>query len=257
MIPYQKFGAVYDRIGHDRFSVAMAEYTLELLARHDFRARDGLDLCCGSGTAIKWFCDRGLRMSGLDRSRPMLSAARKKLKGRGVKLYCQELPRCDIREASSPTRTQRRRFDLVTCFFDSLNYLLTERDLRAAFRATYHHLIPGGWFVFDMNTPYMFKSLVDTEGPVSDARDDIAWLFRDRKTDRPDMIDFLLTFFVKKGRHWTRFDEVHRERAYATSNIKRWLKAAGFQVKGCYRCFRFEPPERTTKRICVVARRPA
>ena len=256
MTPYQKFGAVYDQIGHDCFSVAMAEYTMQLLAQHNFQPGDGLDLCCGTGTAIKWFRDRGLRMSGLDRSRPMLSVARKKLKGLGVKLHCQELPRFDIRAASSGTRTRRQRFDLVTCFFDSLNYLITERDLRTAFRATFQHLSPGGWFVFDMNTPYMLKNLVDNEEPVSGVRDDMAWLFRDRKTDRSDTVDFLLTFFIKKGRHWMRFDEVHRERGYATSKIKRWLKSAGFQVMGCYRCFGFESPEPTTKRICMAARRP-
>ncbi len=255
MIPYQEFGAVYDQIGHDRFSVAMAEYTMQLLDQYNFQPSTGLDLCCGSGTAIEWFCDHGLKMSGLDRSRPMLTAARKKLKGRGVKLYCQELPRFRIGTTVSGRQPQNR-FDLVTSFFDSLNYLLTERDLKAAFRATYQHLSPGGWFVFDMNTPYMFRCLLEDEEPVSNVRDDIAWLVRDQKTGRPNTLDFLLTFFVKQGRHWSRFDETHRERAYPTSKIKRWLKEAGFEVKGCYDCFGFEAPDRETKRICVTARRP-
>jgi SAM-dependent methyltransferase len=256
MRPYKKFGAVYDKIGHDRFSLAMAEYTMELLARYDFRPGDGLDLCCGSGTAIEWFCDKGLKMSGLDQSPAMLSEARKKLKGRGVKLYRQELPRFDIRGVGSSART-RLRFDLVTCYFDSLNYLLTERALKAAFRATYQHLRPGGWFVFDMNTPYMFRSLLHGEEPISNVHDDIAWMVKDQPTDSKDTVDFFLTFFVKNGRRWDRFDEVHRERAYATSSIKRWLKGVGFKLEGCYRCCSFDPAERTTQRICVAARRPA
>lgn len=252
--PYDKFGIVYDHIGHDRFSTKMAEYTLQLLEQHKFLPTDGLDLCCGSGSAIEYFCDQGIAMSGLDRSGAMLASARKKLKGHGVKLYRQALPKFDIRVGRN---SQRRRFDLITCFFDSLNYLQTERELMTAFRAVHRHLRPGGWFVFDMNTPYMLNNIADEGGgPTSTVSDDVACVFRDKPGARPDVVDFLLTVFVRKGRHWQRYDETHRERAYATSKLRRWLREVGFQVKGCYRCFKFTPPEKTTRRVCITARKP-
>jgi hypothetical protein len=74
--------------------------------------------------------------------------------------------------------------------------------------------------------------------------------------DKRETATLNATFFIKDGRRWTRFDEVHRERAYSNRSIRLWLKETGFQVKGIYRCFTFERPNKKTNRICVVARRP-
>lgn len=256
MIPYDKFGVVYDLIGHDRFSVRMAEYTLDILNRLGGYPRDGLDLCCGTGSAIRVFTDHGLTMSGLDRSGQMLASARRKLQGRHVRLYRQELPHFKITLPGGKSRTRVRQFELITCFFDSLNYLADERQLRAAFKAVYRHLKPGAWFIFDMNTPRMLRTVFTDQRPFCGVKSDVAWIFRNRKVDTPDSADLLLTFFVKDGRHWRRLDEVHRERAYANRVISSALRHAGLQVKGVYRCFSFEKPGRQARRVCFVSRRP-
>ncbi|MEW5796559.1 MAG: class I SAM-dependent methyltransferase [Candidatus Zixiibacteriota bacterium] len=255
MLPYDKFGSVYDQIGHDMFSIRMAEYTLAILSRFKFVPRDGLDLCCGTGSAIRLFAKHGIVMSGLDRSSRMLAIAREKLRGHHVELYRQELPRFAIKETTSGRKKSVRQFDLITCFFDSLNYLRDERQLRATFKSVRRHLKPGGWFVFDMNTPYHLKTVFSDQKPYSGVRDDVAWIFRNGPTATPDSADLLLTIFVKHGRHWRRFDEVHRERAYPNHVIADALRDTGFQVNGCYRCLSFEKPTRKTMRVCFVAKR--
>lgn len=255
MIPYDQFGTVYDTIGHDRFSIRMAEYALEILERFKFEPHDALDLCCGTGSAVRVFADQGIAMSGLDRSPQMLAIARKKLQDRHVKLYCQVLPRFEIKKAPLGKRSSAQQFDLVTCFFDSLNYLRDERQLRATFKAVRRHLRPGGWFIFDMNTPYHLKTVFTDQRPYSGVRDNVAWIFRNGPTNTPDSADLLLTFFVKRDKHWERFDEIHRERAYSNQVIASALHSAGFQVKGRFRCLSFEPPTRKTMRVCFAARR--
>lgn len=256
MTPYEKQAAVYDRMGHDRFSSMMVDYTLKTLKRFGVQPIDGLDLCCGTGTAVKQLSEHGLSMSGLDRSRQMLAVARKKLRRCPVKLYRQELPRFEIKSASGP-RGRLHRFDLITCFFDSLNYLTTERQLKAAYRSVYRHLKPGGWFVFDMNTAYMLRTVFTERRPFAGVQNDLAWIFRNRPDTKTNSAELMLTFFVKEGRHWRRFDETHYERAYSNTMIKTMLKQVGFQVKGFYGCFTFDKPVRTTNKIAVAARRPA
>jgi len=251
---YNKFAAVYDRMGADRFSVDMVKYTAKIMRRFRIDASDGLDLCCGTGTAMLHLTELGLSMSGLDQSRSMLKQARAKLSKHEVKLYRGTLPRFSICEKRKPVRL--RRFDLVTCFYDSLNYLKNEMELKAAFRSVYRHLVPGGWFVFDMNTPEALKVIWGSQiwGGVEN---DLAWIWRNSYDRQKGLAELTATFFVKSGRHWQRFDELHVEKGYSNRTIRRLLREVGFEVKGLYRCLTFEKPTSKTYRICVVAQRPA
>ncbi|HUV29546.1 MAG TPA: class I SAM-dependent methyltransferase [Acidobacteriota bacterium] len=252
MNAYDRFASVYDRIGADRFSRDMVAYTFRIARRFGVRAQTGLDLCCGTGTAMELLADRGLSVAGLDRSSAMLSQARRKLMGKGVKLYRQSLPRFRIPDGTGGGRV--RKFDLVTCFYDSLNYLKNERELKAAFRSVYRHLAPGGWFVFDMNTPVGLKLIWDSQiwGGV---RNDVAWIWRNAYHARTQSAECATTFFVKAGRNWRRFDELHLERAYSNRVVRRLLRETGLTVIAYYRCFTFDKPSRETCRICAVARR--
>ncbi|MCP4685284.1 MAG: class I SAM-dependent methyltransferase [bacterium] len=255
MIPYEKFASVYDRLEADRFSVRMAEYTLKILNRFEVEVDEALDLCCGTGTAIKIFSDRGMVMSGLDRSREMLKRTKEKLRGRNIPLYCQELPRFEIREKTM-SRAPLRGFGLVTCFYDSLNYLKNERELKAAFRAVYKHLRPGGWFVFDMNTPHALKTIWGSQPPFSGVKDDVAWIFRSEFFRENTTANCYVTLFVKSGRSWKRLDETHTEKGFSDKTIKSLLKDVGLTVRGYYSCLTFEKPTGTTNRICGVVQRP-
>ena len=251
--PYTRFASVYDLMGADRHSAKMVAYSFEIFRRFKIRPVGGLDVCCGTGTAISLFSDQGLHMSGLDLSAAMLALAAKKLKGRGVKLYQKSLPKFKILE--SEDSSQVRKFDLITCFYDALNYLKSARELKAAFRSVYDHLCEGGWFIFDMNTPAALKILWDGQ-VYADARDDMAWVWKNTYHKKTQSATLQATFFVKRDKLWERFDEEHIEKAYANATVIRLLREVGFQVQGFYRCFSFEKPKKGTYRICGVAKRP-
>jgi len=249
---YVRFAEVYDKMGADRFSAQMTNYVFEIIRHFEIKVSDVLDICCGTGTACRMFAGSGLNVAGLDRSRHMLGIARKKLKGTGVKLYHQELPEFLIpqkRGSKAP-----KQFDLATSFFDSLNYLLTRRDLRTAFSSAHRHLRPGGHFVFDMNTPYALQFLWDGQ-EHSEVRDDLVTVWRNEYREKNTSATCHATFLVKRGRHWERFDEEHVERSYSNADIKRLLRESGFIVRGFFDCLSFESPGRETYRICAVARK--
>jgi ubiquinone/menaquinone biosynthesis C-methylase UbiE len=248
--------AVYDKMGHDRFSIKMAEYTLDALKKLGAEPIDGLDLCCGTGSAIRTFSESGLSMSGLDGSRGMLKVAREKLAHSRVKLYHQRLPRFEIKVKGPGGKKTLRRFDLVTSFFDSLNYLLTPRDLTATYRSVYRHLKPGGYFIFDMNTPLMLRTVGTDQRPFAGANNQVAWIFQNDVENKGEFANLNLTFFAKEGRHWTRIDEHHRQRSYPNSQIKKMLRSVGFQIKGFHNCFTFDKATAQSRKIAVIARRP-
>jgi SAM-dependent methyltransferase len=249
---YEKFALVYDQMGADRHSQKMAGYTLEIMRRFKIRAATGLDLCCGTGSAVARLADHGLEMAGLDQSPHMLAMATRKLKGRSVTLYRKSLPKFRLLDSRDSRRL--RRFDLVTCFYDSLNYLKGERALKGAFRSVYEHLNSPGWFVFDMNTPSALKTLWD-DSIHADVRDNLAWVWKLDHFPKTRSSACYATFFVKRGRTWERFDEVHYEYGYTNGTIRRLLREVGFEVKGFYDCGTFRKPTSGTSRICAVAKK--
>lgn len=252
--PYSKLAIIYDQMGQDRHSRQMVLYTQELFERLDISPRTGLDLCCGTGTALQLFHDAGYRMAGLDGSSAMLACAASKLKGLGIKLYHKKLPRFRLLDESDSSKVVQ--FDFVTSFYDSLNYLTKVRDLEAAFRSVRRHLKPGGLFVFDMNTPRALQVIWD-EQTYADSRDDIAWVWKNDYDPKRKMAACYATCFYKKRDKWHRFDEVHWERGYSNEQIKRLLHRAGFRIRGFYKCGTFRRPGPKTYRIAVVAENPA
>jgi predicted TPR repeat methyltransferase len=250
--PYSEFARVYDLMGADRHSAEMVEYTQKIIRRFRIEATSLLDLCCGTGTALKLFCDNGFTVSGLDGSARMLAIATKKLKGHKVTLYNKTLPRFRLLHPENSRKV--KTFDLITSFYDSLNYMKNITELGEAFTSTAEHLTPEGWFIFDMNTPTALKTIWGEE-IYADAREDMAWIWKNRYDAKTQSATLMTTFFEKDGSSWRRFDEQHDEYAYSNTVIKKLLKNAGFKIKGLYRCFTFKKPTRATTRICVVAQK--
>lgn len=252
MKPYEKFARVYDRMGADLHSVKMTEYTFRLIRKFDIEVSDLLDLCCGTGAALQIFHERDYRVCGLDGSAAMLTRAKKKLEGAKVPLVRQTLPRFFIPEKNRSKKP--RLFDLVTCYFDSLNYLKNKADLKAAFQSVSRHLRKGGWFIFDMNTPEALKTLWGSQCYAGSDRN-LAWIFQnDYRPEKPSAACHV-TLFVKENGRWQRWEESHIEYGYENNEIKKLLRESGFTVKGFYSCFTFEKPGKRTTRIAAVARK--
>ncbi|PKK83354.1 MAG: hypothetical protein CVT49_09135 [candidate division Zixibacteria bacterium HGW-Zixibacteria-1] len=251
--PYQHMAALYDSMYMDRFAVRMIDYTFRILRKFNHDPQNVLEICCGTGTAATMFAERGLEVTGVDGSPEMLKAAQKKAKSKKLKIdfVRQVLPKLSIKEGKS---RQLKKFDLATCYFDSLNYLLSEADLKECFVRVAAHLNPGGYFIFDMNTYHGFKA-VWAKMTNAGVRDDLAWVWKAKLHEGEPMATLRAVFFTKKGRHWERTEELHTERAYPNSVIQRLLKSAGFEIKGFYKAFKLRKPDRKSGRIAVVARK--
>lgn len=249
---YHRFAEVYDLMGADEHSVRMVEYTFKIFEKFTIPHGYGLDLCCGTGTALELFSSAGLSMAGLDGSARMLAVAAAKVRGRKITLFHKKLPRFKL--VTTGTSGLRCQFDFITSFYDSLNYLHSQASLKLAFDFVHRHLHDNGWFIFDMNTLMGLRTIWDGQ-VYADARKDLAWIWRNDFDPKTDSATCRTTFFVRRGKTWERFDEDHVERAFPNSIIRRLLKEAGFVVKGFYECFTFRSAGRKTTRICVVARK--
>jgi len=127
------------------------------------------------------------------------------------------------------------RFDLVTCWFDSLNYLLELEDLERTFAGACRALKKSGLFIFDMNTIYGLA--VNWQRLPCYVQQDTPWLFEIHRPSydcEKNIATLRITGFMKEGDRWTRMDEEHKERGYTLEEIRQCLKEVGLQELACW-----------------------
>jgi ubiquinone/menaquinone biosynthesis C-methylase UbiE len=247
---YTGYAAMYDGSGQVRYALLATVYVQELLQRHGLAGKRMLDIACGTGTLAVQFAAAGWQVLGVDASAAMLAQAEAKIAGSelaGRVAFLQH----DMRLLDSllPGGT----FDLATCTYDSLNYMLNEADLAACFRSAAHVLRPGGLYIADMNTRYFLEH----EWGFCDVREQGGYVQVEQSAFEATTATttLRLTGFVgDDASGYQRFDEVHRERAYEPECVDRLLTNAGFAIEGRYDSFTQEPPGPRTQRIFWVAR---
>jgi len=106
-----------------------------------------LELGCGTGRITLPLARAGARITGIDRSSPMLDRARRRVKRARLSSSAQ-LVRGDIRFLPFPTREQP--FAAVMAPYGVLQSLLRETDLKATLAAVHAVLEPGGTFGLEL-----------------------------------------------------------------------------------------------------------
>ncbi len=252
---YDKYALVYDLSGQVRFSILMAQYLKEVLQRHPVNGQQVLDLACGTGTLALALASQGWHVTGLDASEAMLKQARAKLPAAEAEGQAGSVTfiQGDMRhtEHGVPAKTRH----LVTCIFDSMNYLLTEADLRTCFAAVEQVLVAGGLFFFDMNTRYFLEH--DWAAAEVQEQPGYIQVGQSRFDSQQALSTMRLTGFVGDDNHgYARFDETHIERAYPQEVVAALVEEVGLQLDAIYDCFTFQPPYPTSQRLAWVVRKP-
>ncbi len=224
---YDRFAAVYQRGPYPGYSLRMAELLPSLLLRINYHPVRLLDLACGEGSFAVTMAHQGMQVTGLDRSAAMLALARQRASTEGVEINWVV---ADMTAFSfSPG------FHLVTCWFDSLNYVLELAGLRQVFSGVQRALRPGGLFIFDMNTIYgLAVGWTSQPTYIQQTSPELLELHRTQFDYDRLIARVTITVFQRQGEVWTRFDEEHLERGYPVEEVQACLEENGLQVLGIY-----------------------
>lgn len=225
---YNEFAAIYAAGAYPQFSRQMAAVIPSLLTALKSQPKTLLDIACGEGTFAIAMAQQGFDVTGIDQSSEMLSIAKRKAKRHVRKAVFQ---RMDMRNLEL-----QETFDLITCWFDSLNYLLTNKDLETTFKGVHAHLNSGGFFIFDMNTIFWLKTLADRYAVVIEKEtNDIFQVHRHTFDEEKSIAAFHLIAFLKENDCWhRRVDETHYERGYTIEEIRSCLDNAKLTEVDCY-----------------------
>ncbi len=240
---YGKLAKYYDLIYRDTFATFHEEYAkFAVNAWKKFcesGGRDLLDVACGTGELMKKLRSFGFRVWGLDVSEEMIEVAKKKLH---AKFYLADMRDFELRKS----------FDVITCVFTSMNYILEKEDFEKTLRNFYRHLKDGGIVVFD----FVEKSAWERKlGKVSiTAPNDELVRFTYLQKEGKCVKSLMVFFFKRKGRLDFETD-VHYHGLFSLREVKSFCKKAGFRKVLAFGDFKFSSykPKVSTRAyfVCV------
>ena len=242
--PFATIAPYYDTLMSFVNYPSWVAYITRIIQMNQVQEKTLLDLACGTGVCLELWNKDGYQVIGLDRSRTMLRVCQEKFRGQDNVL----LVNGDMRSFRLA-----RQMPVITCLYDSLNYLLTESELLNCFRSIHDALQPDGVFIFDMNT---IHSLRDEWGNNSFQRRDqgLFSIWSNHYNPIENLSSLNITLHVRRNGQEIMLREFHQERGYELAVIGELIRDAGFTCS-LYRHLTFTPATELDLRIMGVARK--
>ncbi|MBR4204438.1 MAG: class I SAM-dependent methyltransferase [Clostridia bacterium] len=243
---YRTLAPVYDRLNSTVDYAAWADYIEKrFLAVMGRKPCSVLELGCGTGSMTVELARRGYDMTALDLSDDMLSEADRKARAEGLTsiLFLSG----DMRDFELYGTVEA-----AVCCLDGLNHLTGRGELDDCFALVSNYLEPGGAFVFDLNTPYRFRTTYADRDYVIE-EDGALCCFRSRVSKSGTTADFYLTVFEEKNGVWLRSDGVEREKAFGLKAVKNALERNGLLLASVTDCYTDAAPTSMTERWTLTA----
>lgn len=247
MKSYSELAPVYDQLmSHVNFK-GVTEFYLDLARLHKWKGRHILDLACGTGNITLELFRQGYSVTGIDLSEDMLTMAEEKVRAAGFKadFYCQNMINFQVPGT----------YDLVISAFDSLNYILEERELKQAITGIHKALTPGGLFIFDVHSEYKFKEVFGNN-TFTYSSPEYSYIWQNRYDNKKNVCSMSLDIHIQvKKDLYRRIEEYHQERCYSPEQLETLLEDNGLKVLAVYGDQKMKKPGPKAERIFFVAQK--
>jgi SAM-dependent methyltransferase len=215
---YQTIAKYYDLLGWAEFHDVAWPRLQPLLDEHNCQSY--LDLACGTGTLAFTVAKTGREVVGIDISAQMLAVAENSLRRFTVN------PKPLFLKRDMTHFNLSRTFDAVGCFFDAANHVLDEERFAGICNSAFRHLRPGGFFMFDVNTPV---GMHKWDAVLFSKKGEHALIMKGKYNRSTRLAEVMISGFVMLGPgKRDEFRETFFERAYRHTDIIRFLRRAGF-----------------------------
>jgi hypothetical protein len=190
---------------------------------------------------------RGYDMIGVDGSEDMLSEAY--IKGddediRGVLYLCQDMRSFELYGTVGAT----------VCCLDSINYLMTEKDVEKTFSLVHNYSDPEALFLFDVNSPYKFENIYADISYVMEEQGAMC-IWQNYYSSSTNKCNFYISLFEEREDGlYERYDEEQTERMYTIRSVKKHLEDNSLEYIGAFSNYGFTPATDDDERIYIVAK---
>ena len=246
MANYDIFAQYYDKLTRNVDYSARADYIQELLKRHNHEPEITLDLACGTGNMTLELYKRGFDVYGIDSSPAMLTEAKDKCyeENADILFLCQKMQNIDLFGT----------IQTCICSLDSINHLNNKAEIQSTFDRVSLFMDPGGYFIFDFNTPYKHSVVLANNIFIYDTPD-VYCVWKNKSSKNTLREDISLDFFCKEGNLYRKSSEHFSEITFDLSVITEMLKASGFIQIEIYDDMSFSPPNNKSERVVFCCKK--
>ncbi|MDU9417828.1 class I SAM-dependent methyltransferase [Staphylococcus lloydii] len=211
MSQYEGLSLFYDQLTFDQ----PYESWLKIVEQYAPQHHSLLDIGCGTGN-LTTLLTQFDNVTGMDLSVDMLALAANKAHN------------INWVEGDMTDFTLNSKFDVITIFCDSLNYLADLDDVKATFSNVYQHLEDNGVLMFDVHTINKFDTLFNNQSYI-DETDEVFLGWDAIRGEEPYSVWHEMSFFMKQPNDlYQRFDESHYQRTFTEETYKKALTDIGF-----------------------------
>lgn len=207
---YNQLATIYDSLVKD--DQATQDWVAFVLRHAD--ANSYLEVACGSGEITIALANKGKHIDASDISEQMLEKAKEKTSSNFIHFSHQ-----DLRNLNT-----EKKYDVVLCLCDSLNYVLEDKEIQGFFQTSYDSLEVKGTLIFDVHSIDRIEEFKDEfleEGHLDGY--DYEWSIE----SHGDMIYQNFLFFDEEGKTT---HEQHVQRVYDPTVLEQWLVNVGFTI---------------------------
>lgn len=245
---YSAFAGFYDELTGNISYEERARYFDSIIKEFKTEGPILLDLACGTGSLSVELSRLGYDVIGVDNSADMLSVAlEKKYEAeQDILFLCQDMTALDLYGT----------VDTTVCALDSINHVTDPQQVREIFKGVSLFTVPGGLFLFDVNSPYKHHKVLGNNTFVYDC-DSVYCVWQNELDENNDTVHISLDFFAydEETDTYSRSSEQFSERSYEPAWLEALLDETGFDLLAVYGDDSRDAPKEDTQRLIYVARK--
>ena len=166
---YDKFSYIYDELMKRQVDYdLLASNVIQICDKYEIAVKNILECGMGSGNLTEKFLKRKIDVDGFDISDNMLSIAYNKL---------LDYNNVNIMKGDIRTFSANKKYNLICCFFDVLNYLKSLNEIELFLQNARKQMDKNSILMFDINSEYKLKEYLGNNTFVIE-EDNIFYVWR-------------------------------------------------------------------------------
>jgi len=245
---YQSLALIYDDVMSDIDYELWSNFIDAIIQNHNPDTYSILELACGTGSfAISLDELDCYNITATDLSQEMIDVARKKADYINATV--------DFKQMDFTRITIDQTYDVVLMLFDSINYLLSEKDIITVLQQIKPLLNRNGYFIFDFTTPSNSEKAEKLLNDKGLSHNNYQYI-RKSKYDAIEGIHYnefqIEKLDSNKNVAGEIYHEIHKQRVYTLAQMTSIVNQSDFKLVAKYDTFDLIEADDNSDRITMV-----